>query len=745
MTGVGLEAVDPADVLLLYASQTGNAKLIAEDIREKCESEGVSCCLRCCSQLQQHLNNLHQVTCLILVAATTGDGDPPDTARKFNQHLHKKDQPRDALSHLSYTVLGLGDTNYNNFCNFGKTIDKRLHSLGAHRFYDCGWADDGTGLEVVIEPWMEGLFPALKKFLIQKKGSFISQDSTMEDASKTDLSNYSCKEKVTNDVTTIGNNEMFIHASENNLETNKSSLKVIDESVTDHVCIAPEDNDSTQRTLAIAGKYNIDILSQEEIQCLPIKLCSFPLDKKLTLPAQSPPYLTLECVDNSEGRTIQVNSPLPSAASQVVETHVVSVRRLTSADAVKTALEVTLRLPKDQDRFAYEPGDSFGIIVKNKENEVEILLNLLGISDRADKIYELSVLPNTKKKAAAVPKFIPVKSSLRYILEHCVDIRSVPKKPLVRALLEYTSSPSEKRRLQELVSKEGASEYTKNIREANLTLLDLLIIFGSCKPPVTTLLEHLPRLQPRAYSIISSPLVDSENISFVFNVVEIPKENTVTYARKGICTGWLFSVYNELASNGTDLNTTFSGLTISEKCNVCATIYLRSNQNFHLPKDLATPIIMIGPGTGVAPFVGFLRHRQKIMASNPNDIIGKSWLFFGCRHKEHDFLYKEEIERFQDEGILNHFIVSFSRETTACNGVKYVQDNILKHGAALASLLVNEGAVVYVCGDAHNMAKDVFEAFVSILQANCNQTENSARNLLAQMQIEKRYLQDVWT
>ncbi|KAG7170887.1 Methionine synthase reductase-like [Homarus americanus] len=731
---------DPVDFVLLYASQTGNAKAIAEDLLEKSESHDLSGELKCCS-----------------------DGDPPDTARKFWRRLHKKGQPSDTLNHLSYTVLGLGDTNYTNFCNFGKTIDQKLQSLGGHRFFPCGWADDGTGLEIVIEPWIEGLFPALKNHLVKKRNINITgrktsccqgQNTTMDEGDSK-----ICGKDIVDDITRTtstqdSNNECSnTHniVSKSSINGSDSQLILNGESTIDQTSIALKNIDNqgeekrVNETFVTILKYNIDVLSRGEIQCLPLKACAFPLSTKLTLPVQPPPYLTLKYLNNFEASTIESGAPLPSAASKIFQAHIASVRKLTRQDAIKTALEVTLKLPSDVNEFVYEPGDSIGIIVENPKYEVEIVLNLLEITDIADKIYEISVVPNTKKKVAKVPSFIPVKSSLRYILEHCLDIRAVPKKPLMRSLVEYTSNSLEKRRLQELVSKEGAAEYTKHVREMNLTTLDLLITFQSCKPPVTTLLEHLPQLQPRAYSIISSPLVDSENISFVFNVVEIPKKNTVTFARKGICTGWLASLNSELENSPKELNNAFDNLTIKAKADIYANIYLRANQTFHLSKNTKIPIVMVGPGTGVAPFVGFLHHRQKIMTVNPDNAFGESWLFFGCRHKEQDFLYQEELESFHEQGILNHLIVSFSRDDTNCDSPKYVQDNILKHGAVLTPLLVNMGAIIYVCGDAKNMAKDVFEAFVTVLQVTNNQTEVDARKYIAQMQIEKRYLQDVWT
>ncbi|XP_047490875.1 methionine synthase reductase-like isoform X2 [Penaeus chinensis] len=720
----------PNGFLLLYASQKGNAKAIAEDLAEQCESKGLINELRCCSEIGKTFS-LEETRCLVLVGSTTGDGEPPDTARKFWRQLHKKGQPSNVLGHLSYTILGLGDTNYTNFCNFGKTIDQKLQDLGGKRFYPCGWADDGTGLEIVVEPWIEGLFPALQKHFDKmaelvdacNQVAFVDNSSTIEQVN-TNKKGVN-KDPICDDPS---HSQNVLSSTSQNSSDNILKGDIVSE-------------DTYTR---IAKKYNLDFLSRDELQCLPVRSCTLPVDAKLTLPVLPSDYLMIKYLENSEKESGSEHVPaLPSVASELIKTSVTSIRKLTQHNSVKTALEVSLTVPESINSFDYEPGDSFGIIVQNREEEVELFLSLLGISDVAEKTYELSVDPNTKKKGAAIPKYIPVRSSLHYVFQSCVDIRSVPKKPLLRILVQYTSDPTEKRRLQELVSKECASEYVKCVREQGLTLLDLLCIFQTCKPPVTTLLEHLPQLLPRAYSITSSPLVDSKKISFVFNVVDIPKEKATTFSRKGICTGWLASLYKTVEMS--KLEESLEVLSIKDKGPVYVPIYLRTNQNFRLSGDVSSPIIMIGPGTGVAPFVGFLQHKHKLQIDSPDISFGESWLFYGCRHKERDYLYREELEKFRDSKILSNLIVSFSRDDSPPGSPRYVQDNIIKYGVEMASLITDKAAIVYVCGDARNMSKGVFDTFVSILKQHRGLTEIEARRFMAQMQLEKRYLQDVWS
>lgn len=605
------------------------------------------------------------------------------------------------------------------------------------RFYRCGWADDGTGLEVVLEPWFEGLPAALKAHL----SSFPMLPSTPSGSpgvSSPDTQSTEDGSHRRNSLQGISRND------ENSEEPNTSQRcrsSVYEDGRPSDMAIASQNEDIVSK---ISTHYNIDMLPQCEMEHLPIRCCAFTQDHPLSLPAVPAPYLTLTLTETSEESPTTVNqAALPAAASELVKAQVSKVRKLTHPSALKTALEFTLDLNNAE--FNYHPGDSIGILVKNPQEEVELLLGLLGLSEIAYKRCQLSLIPGTKKRAAAVPSFLPHSSSLRHLFEHCVDIRSVPKKPFLRALAEYTSEPHEKRRLLELVSKEGTGEYTHHVREAGLSTLDLLIFFRSCRPPATVLLEHLPCLLPRPYSIASSPLVTPNQLSFAFNVIQIPHGKYVAFSRQGICTGWLASMATGSAKDDEpnfscsndikDVEQALNSLTLASHSDSSIYIYLRNNQGFKPPTDPTVPVVMVGPGTGVAPFLGFLRHRQQSGVEQ-----GEWWLFYGCRQKDKDFLYQDELQELKEKGVLTHLVVSYSREG---DGPKYVQDNIIKYGASLAPLL--EEAVVYVCGDARNMAKDVFAAFVSVLTVHRKMTESEARNVIAKMQLDRRYLQDVWT
>lgn len=223
------------------------------------------------------------------------------------------------------------------------------------------------------------------------------------------------------------------------------------------------------------------------------------------------------------------------------------------------------------------------------------------------------------------------------------------------ALSRHTKDENERRILEYLCSKEGSVAYTTHILNKHISLTDIFTIFKTCKPPVEIILEHLPRLLPRPYSIVNRQC-DKSIMKICFSVIDIGNN------RKGLTTGWLEEILTKHSSEEINIEEKIKNLSINNDLQRKIAIYLRKNiNNFYLPDNLEIPIILVGPGTGVSPFIGFLQERRHLQRNNPEKKLGYAWLFFGCRNPKLDFIYEQELNDFVSEGILDKLTTSFSR------------------------------------------------------------------------------------
>ncbi|XP_075272908.1 methionine synthase reductase isoform X2 [Opisthocomus hoazin] len=691
--------------LLLYATQKGQAKAIAEEIRQQAGAHGLEADMHCISEMDKY-NLETEKDPVVIVISTTGTGDPPDTARKFVKKIQDTTLPPDHFAHLQYGLLGLGDSEYTFFCNGGKTVDQRLQELGAQHFYDTGLADDCVGLELVVDPWIDGLWLALKEvFLLQREKEGMSSHIDAVSSSVSAAPHI---------------------AHELNLSSEVQNLKLEDEGV----------RSSDVLTQKLVNTSTVDSAGDTEpslVRSVP------PLSQSaLNIPALPPEYLEVQFQD-THGQNPHLSSLISEGTT--FEVPVTKAVQLTREDAIKTALLLELDIADTV--FDYQPGDAFFVICPNNANEVEELLHILGLSEKGEFFVCVKVKQGTKKKGAAHPQHIPIRSTLKFILTWCLEIRAVPKKAFLRALVECTSDAGEKRRLQELCSRQGASDYTHFIRDSNICLLDLLHAFPSCKPSLNLLIEHLPKLQARSYSVSSSNLYQPGKLCFVFNIVEFSACPARPVSRKGVCTGWLAELVAPLLHPSEKTLDTKGGNSSTEKIS----IFARPNNSFHLPADPSVPFMMVGPGTGISPFIGFLQHRQKLREEHTDWEFGETWLFFGCRHQDRDYLFKDELRCFLENGTLTHLKVCFSRDSSTAEVAppKYVQDVIRLCAKDVARVLLKERGYFFLCGDKKHMADGVSDAVVDILSKEMQVDKLEAMKILATLREARQYLQDVWS
>ncbi|SNB66338.1 MULTISPECIES: sulfite reductase subunit alpha [unclassified Agrobacterium] len=241
-------------------------------------------------------------------------------------------------------------------------------------------------------------------------------------------------------------------------------------------------------------------------------------------------------------------------------------------------------------------------------------------------------------------------------------------------------------------------------------ILDLINLGGKPLFDVAEFLTFLKPLQHRAYSISSSPLVAKKSVHLTIASVRYRAEGR---ERGGVCSTYLADRVEAGRNAG---------------------IFVSPNKSFRVPQDNDAPVIMVGPGTGIAPFRAFLQERQARGAK------GKNWLFFGDQHRQSDFIYENELADMSREGVLTRLDLAFSRDQAE---KIYVQTRMRQNGKALYQWL-EEGGYFYVCGDATRMAKDVDDTLHDIISDEAGISTEASSDYVNRMKREKRYLRDVY-
>lgn len=428
------------------------------------------------------------------------------------------------------------------------------------------------------------------------------------------------------------------------------------------------------------------------------------LDIDFSDQAQAEPLYAVEIMD---GRT----HAIPTGGAGAWSMRIVSNRELQNRTGSKASdrstRHIEVELPQD---VSYRPGDHLCVFPQNGEELVSRVASRFGIMPGA--IVRLR--PN-EGRHSPLPADVPL--PLHTLLGRHVELQSVASRKDIAMMAAHTRCPHTRPKLLELAGEgeAGAAPYMSEVFAKRRSVLDLLEEHPACELPFGIYLEMLPVLTPRYYSISSSPLADGNRCAITVGIVEGPARSGRGIYR-GVCTSFL------------------SGK--GEGDAVQATVR-ETKAGFRLPEDSSAPVIMIGPGTGLAPFRAFLRER-KALAQN-GAVLGPAVLFFGCRHPDQDFIYKDELEALAREGnVALH--VAFSR----LDGEKtYVQDLILRQRAELAPLLA-QGAHVYVCGDGSRMEPDVKRALTRLHMESADCSAEEAEAWMDDMAHTNRYVLDVW-
>ncbi|QRG70283.1 sulfite reductase subunit alpha [Brevibacillus choshinensis] len=337
--------------------------------------------------------------------------------------------------------------------------------------------------------------------------------------------------------------------------------------------------------------------------------------------------------------------------------------------------------------LTYAPGDCLGII---PQNDPELVTSL---------IEEMKWDPETAVTINKLGETLPLREALTTYFE----ITLLTKK-MIQQAAELTDSEA----LKKLSSEENIHQLKEYIDGRDL--LDLLQDFGPWKATAQEIVALLRKMPPRLYSIASSVSAHPEEVHLTIGAV---RYTTHGRERKGVCSVLCAERLHE-------------GDTLP--------VFIQTNKHFNLPDSPEKDIIMVGPGTGIAPFRSFIEERSVIKAP------GRSWLFFGDQHASCDFLYQNELEGYQKAGVLTRIETAFSRDSEE---KVYVQHKMLEHSKELFEWLEND-ACFYVCGDKQHMAKDVHDALISVIEKEGQMTREAAEAYVTEMQAQGRYQRDVY-
>lgn len=771
-----------APLYILYGSATGNAEQIAKDLSASYETmiqnPDVKTFWRSvvCAELGQFkklklLEAWDGPACplypgvqhgVLVIASTTGNGDAPENAERFMRHVKKavKDlQPQvggkgssaDGLPfrNVCFSVLVLGDTNYDQFCNTGKNLDKKFQELGGTRAKPLACADEATGLEDVVDAWTSSI---LMEMTVACRGGTCS-------ASKGDIDN-----TVLAVAPALEGNDMDAQ-EEKKMDAGDLPLSAdYPSSLSPGVAmvysllgmdagtpLAKVEKSCMPQPLSIRVKCDrfeptqsteAETLSEDATDDDSIEGPYYTLARPFESSIVSARYLTRTSTNGAVQiceTTLGNNDDRSCEATNLLDKHFPLDESCSKAEAElngKRVIEMTLVLP-DDDSFEYQPGDSVGLVVTNTPSAVSFVLDMLNKNHGlvSSQIITVDAGPPTT-----------VGDAVREKMDLCSVVKN---RKILMSLSQFATDPREAAVLELLASKteQGRKLFETFVDEQRRSIVDLLVAFPSCQLiSLEALLSILPPIAPRYYSVSSSPLQSSKEspcLTVAFSVVDY-----LTPSLKHVNTGEEFGcrrIHGHATSYLESLCSPFLASTAGASSVPPGSlmIFPKPTQDFRMPSSLDTPLIMVGPGTGIAPFMGFLAHRRALKEKRAGQDAGTVDVFFGCRHAEHDWLYKDEMQALVAEGVITNLHTAFSRDG---NEHKYVQ-NAMKDGATcreqIVDTILHKIGRVYICGDGNNMAKDVQQAVAEILSPHVEGGDGKA--YVETMKSEGRLLLDIWS
>ena len=692
-----------ARFLVLYASQTGNARGLAKEVGARGTEKGHD--VRVLGMEHFKELNFENEAIIVVIASSTGNGDCPDNGDKFLRHCKKKTTPQ-FLANSRFAVAALGDSNYEAFCAVGKEFDKQFERLGGQRFLKRLDIDEVEGIETFFEPWLERLWESLAP----RETSLAPTADGLADSTQAPP-NLSAPP---------------VEASYRGLSTADGIADCTQ--APPNLSVPP--TGASRRGLAPTadGLADSDAVGRSAA-------------RPLMAPVVAARWLTSAEGARRGWELLKVFTP----------------RHEHGTESARRVLHVELDVSEGGDAMAFEPGDALGVVPHNDPEVVDATLACLGITKPDAPLPPLAEMPAHLQGVASV----------REALTWRLDLGSVsvwPPLPLLRLLLASRPAgatvPAKEPVLLALVaqatanatagtaSRTAAQKAHAALQRQRPSLVELVTGLAPCAPSLAALVDTLPPLAPRWYSIASAPAAEPGRMHLCLSIVEYVAlaADGSRRQRRGLATSMIARVCAPLLGDGPSAAT---GARDGARPRLAVFRRDPSGHELRLPKAPSTPLILIGPGTGVAPFRAFLmqrRHRWK-----PKQ-LGPCHLFFGCRAPGVDFLYEEELRAMAATGALTlHTAFSRQGEPSAAGtwrgvrvNVSYVQDRIEEAAAEVCELLFSKGGHVYVCGDGQSMASDVHAALRLAVSQQLRLSREEAEAKLTALSREGRYCREIW-
>eukprot|EP00298_Acanthocystis_sp_HF-20_P011756 c19556_g1_i3.p1 GENE.c19556_g1_i3~~c19556_g1_i3.p1 ORF type:complete len:681 (-),score=261.81 c19556_g1_i3:9-1925(-) len=386
------------------------------------------------------------------------------------------------------------------------------------------------------------------------------------------------------------------------------------------------------------------------------------------------------------------------------ECQVLVNRELFVSDRSCRHIELTMH-----DDVYYETGDHLGVLPENPPALVQAIAKRLSLNTST--VVSIESL-DSSISASKLP--FQGKLTIGDVLGRCPDLTCTVSPQVLSSLALFATDPKQEQELNMLSSKEGQEQYSKLIGYPMLTIVEVMFRFKSVEMNLVEFLASVPRLQVRYYSICSSHMLHPRSIHICVAVVEYEKPDKRRH--EGVCSKFL-----QKTSPSIDKLRAFV-----------------RKSSFHPPSSLLSPMLLIGPGTGIAPFIGFVQDRMCHIKNGSE--IGRCDLYFGCRYKEREFLYFDELSYAATTQAITNFHTAFSRDS----GEKIYVQHLLKRNSKEVWDLLKSGGYVYVCGLVA-MSKDVIAVLQEIIKEEGKMSEDKANEMWEQLKNDGRFKTDVWT